>query len=232
MNAPLTVQLIILCLGNNRANEGGLWSNIIQSSNSQPHDRSGQLKDLGNIPWTANRQPGHQTTVVIDVQTRRQTILGFGGAFTEAAGFAWKKLSDDAQQTVLREYWGAEGIGYTLGRVAMNSPDFALSHYSYANDTADFELRSFQNDLRRDNEWVIPFIRAAINRSNEPGRTGGIHLFSAPWSPPAWMKVPFDRTNASEPNSSHLGAMDVCRPNSLLSGHDVQHAWALYFSKW
>ena len=228
----LAIKLIMLCLSNTRANQRGLWSNIVQSSNSQPHNRSGQLKDLGYIPWTTIRQSEHHTAVAIDAQTRRQIILGFGGAFTEAAGFAWGKLSHDAQQTVLREYWGADGTRYTLGRVAMNSPDFALSHYSYANDTADFELRSFQNDLRRDSEWVIPFIRAAINTSNKTGRTTGIRLFSAPWSPPAWMKVPFDRTNASEPNSSHIGAMDVCRPNSLLSGHDVNQAWALYFSKW
>ena len=155
--------------------------------------------------------------------------MGFGGAFTEASGYVWQNLSAVAQKRVLDEYWGAEGIGYTIGRVAMNSPDFALNDYSYANVSGDFKLAGFQHDLPRDNEYVLPLLRAALKTNTSPQ---GIRLFSAPWSPPAWMKKPFGNDNATEPNASTPGAMNVCRPDSLLLGADVRTAWALYFSLW
>eukprot|EP00935_MAST-01C_sp_MAST-1C-sp1_P002088 g2088.t1 len=185
---------------------------------------------MGPIKWATRAVSAPAVVVEVDVTTRRQTIHGFGGAFTEAASYVWANLSSKAQTRVLEEYWGTEGIGYTTGRVAMNSPDFALGHYSYANKSGDFQLSSFQESLPRDNQWVLPFLRAAIKTKG--GKPGAIRLFSAPWSPPAWMKVPFNDQNATEPNASQLGAMDVCRPNSLLAGADVQSAWALYFSKW
>ena len=44
---------------------------------------------------------------------------------------------------------------YTTGRVAMNSPDFALSDYSYANVSNDTLLKHFDHNLTRDNEYVL-----------------------------------------------------------------------------
>ena len=92
-------------------------------------------------------------------------------------------------------------------------------HYSYANTTGDLALADFQHGLPRDNEYVLPLLRAALNRSKVPA---SIRLFSAPWSPPAWMKVPF--------NPGGKGAMDVCRPDSLLP--ELRDVWAKYFSLW
>ena len=65
----------------------------------------------------------------------------------------------------------------------MNSPDFALSDYAYANVSGDLQLAHFDHTLARDNEYVLPLLRAALNTSGVP-----LKLFSAPWSPPAWMK--------------------------------------------
>ena len=214
------------------------WSSIVQSGDPQPHTRTGQLVDAGPIMWgmsPARREDEEaaeaSVTVEVDPTTRRQTVHGFGGAFTEAAAYVFANLPYAAQQRVLEEYWGSRGIGYTTGRVAMNSPDFALSHYSYANVSGDFTLSAFQSDLPRDNEWVLPFLRAAIKTAGKPG---ALRLFSAPWSPPAWMKVPFNDwpENVTEPDPKHPGTMDACRPDSLLNSSDVRRAWAMYFSKW
>ena len=93
----------------------------MQSGDIQPHTRKGQLVDLGPIRWAAIATGSAAVTVEVDVTTRRQTIHGFGGAFTEAASFVFANLSSAAKTRVLEEYWGAEGIGYTTGRVAMVS---------------------------------------------------------------------------------------------------------------
>ena len=196
------------------------WSSVVQSSNST--HGAGQLAEEGPIPWgvaALGPEGGDDdvVTVELDATTRRQRIFGFGGAFTEAAGVAFSRLSAQGQARVLSRYWGAEGLGYSTGRVAMNSPDFALGHYSYANTSGDTALASFQHGLPRDNEYVLPLLRAALRRSAVP-----LRLFSAPWSPPAWMKVPF--------NPGGQGAMDVCRPDSLRP--ELRDTWAKYFSLW
>jgi hypothetical protein len=224
---------------------GAAWSAVVQSGASQPHTREGQLRQMGPVRWGLADRPRSSArasiaglvatptvTVEVDHLTSRQRIHGFGGAFTEAAAYVWSLLPTAAgRQAVLDEYYGPSGIGYTTGRITMNSPDFALGHYSYANVTGDFNLSAFQHALPRDEVWVLPFLRAAIKTA---GRPGTIRLFSAPWSPPAWMKVPFDDwpENQTQPDPAHLGAMDVCRPDSLLNSSDVRKAWALYFSMW
>jgi glucosylceramidase len=192
------------------------FSSIIQSS------ETAQLVEVGPIVWQPASKPAEEDAAVImvelDVTTRRQTIFGFGGAFTEAAGYTFAQLSPAGREKVLSHYFDAEhGIGYTSGRIAMNSPDFALSHYSYANTTGDTNLTNFQHDLPRDNEYVLPLLRAALNRTEQP-----LRLFSAPWSPPAWFKVPF--------SPGGKGTMDVCRPDSLLP--ELRETWAKYFSLW
>lgn len=57
------------------------------------------------------------STVTIDRATRLQSIIGFGGAFTEAASYNFALLPAVQQEFVLDAYWGADGIGYTVGRV-------------------------------------------------------------------------------------------------------------------
>eukprot|EP00966_Prymnesium_polylepis_P275549 6366577-Prymnesium_polylepis.1 len=57
--------------------------------------------------------------LVIDRATTYQEILGFGGAFTEAAALNWRSLSPKDQETVIHRYFAAPedgGLGYTVGR--------------------------------------------------------------------------------------------------------------------
>ncbi len=214
---PIGVRLV-------RGSTSTPWSSIVQSSNQT---RNNQLAEVGPIPWggvsggasdVGEEDEDDTLTVELDTSSIRQQIFGFGGAFTEAAGYTFAHLPAEGQEKVLSLYFDeGQGIGYTTGRVAMNSPDFSLSHYSYANTSGDVLLTAFQHDLPRDNEYVLPLLRRALNRSH-----ASIRLFSAPWSPPSWMKVPF--------NPGGTGAMDVCRPDSLLP--ELRSTWAKYFSLW
>ncbi len=154
------------------------------------------------------KRPAETTTLrlFLDEADRDQTVLGYGGAFTEAAAITFASMSEAHQRTFLEAYFNPlTGLGYTLGRVAIHSCDFALGHYTYI-DEGDTTLESFS--IERDTRYVLPMIRSA---EAEAGRT--IDLLASPWSPPAWMK-----TNKQMAQGGKL----------LKSYYDL---WARYFIK-
>lgn len=106
-----------------------------------------------------------------------QTIIGFGGAFTEATGVSIKKLPADKQDKVIKEYFSKEGLNYSIGRLPIGSSDFSLNSYSYSNKT---DLSDFS--IEKDNNYIIPIVKSAqkINPN--------IQFLSSPWSPPKFMK--------------------------------------------
>jgi glucosylceramidase len=126
---------------------------------------------------------GHGATLLVDTSRRFQAMEGFGGAFTEAAAVVWQSLPSAAREQFLRDCFDpAHGHGYTLGRVHMNSCDFALGNYAHVETPDDFALESFNID--RDRRALLPFIQAALRAAGRP-----IKLLVSPWSPPAWMKT-------------------------------------------
>lgn len=125
----------------------------------------------------------HTTELVrIHPSFRYQTFEGFGGAFTEAAGYCFSKLGAEAQREVLEGYFGTTGLRYVLGRTPMNSCDFALGNYACVEDPTDTALESFS--IERDRRYILPLLKAAQAHSADP-----IRLMLSPWSPPAFMKT-------------------------------------------
>ena len=126
--------------------------------------------------------PKSPYTIEINANKRFQSVIGFGGAFTEAAAYNFSKLSSEQQSKILFLYFDpVEGLRYSVGRIAMNSCDFALGNYTYIDDF-DTTLSSF--DISREKEWVIPMIQEAQRTAKQP-----ISICVSPWSPPAWMKT-------------------------------------------
>lgn len=120
-------------------------------------------------------------TIKINPETEYQTIIGFGGAFTESACYNLYRVSKEVREKALKLYFDpVEGIGYTLGRVSIHSSDFSLNSYTYIQD-GDKELKTF--DISRDRIWVIPTIKDAERIAKQP-----IRLLASPWTPPAFMK--------------------------------------------
>ena len=121
-------------------------------------------------------------SVWVDAQRSFQTLLGFGGAFTEAAAVTWNNLPEAEREQVLRAYFDrAIGHGYAICRVHMNSCDFSLGNYAHADEPGDTELSGFS--IERDRQALLPFIKAAQRVAGQP-----LKLLMSPWSPPAWMK--------------------------------------------
>jgi len=119
--------------------------------------------------------------IFVDPSKTFQTMIGIGGALTDAAAETFYKLPAAKQQEFLTAYYDPQkGIGYTFGRTNMQSCDFSSESYSYV-ATGDKALKTFS--VSHDEKYRIPFIKAAA------ATTGGkLKLFISPWSPPAWMK--------------------------------------------
>jgi glucosylceramidase len=130
--------------------------------------------------------PVQETTsaaVVVDADIRFQTIVGIGGAFTEAAAVTLGKMSKANQKKIMDAYFDREhGLGYSLCRTHIQSCDFALGNYAYTEVSGDTELKHFSLD--RDRQTLLPMIKQATRIAGRP-----FLLFASPWSPPSWMKT-------------------------------------------
>ncbi len=121
-----------------------------------------------------------QPCVFIDPTHTFQTMVGIGGAITDASAETYAKLSPEVRAQFVKAYFSNEGIGYNLLRTNINSCDFSSGSYTYVKDN-DKELKSF--DISHDEKYKIPLIKEAI-------RSAGSNtlLYVSPWSPPSWMK--------------------------------------------
>ena len=119
--------------------------------------------------------------LVIYPDEKETTIRGFGGAFTEAAAHTYMGLPEDKKDDLIDDLYGDSGLRYTMGRIHMNSCDFALGNYTYIEE-GDETLDTF--DISHDKKEIIPMIEAATKKlGRQPV------LMMAPWSPPPFMKT-------------------------------------------
>jgi len=151
-------------------------------------DTSLRLAEVGNLVSAASFAPA----ITLDPTVRCQTIVGFGGAFTESACYNLYRVNPQVREQAIRLYFDpVEGIGYTIGRVSIHGCDFSLSSYTYIEE-GDADLKTF--DIARDFKYVIPVVREAERIA---GRKIG--LLGSPWTPPAFMK-----DNGSPIRGGHL----------------------------
>lgn len=136
----------------------------------------------GTLSFTELKQPTEgQISVFVDPNQTFQTVLGIGGAITDAAAETFAKIPKDKQQQLLEAYYDVnKGIGYTLARTTIHSSDFSSESYTYIKE-GDTELKTFSID--HDRKHRIPMIKRAIATAG-----GKLTLYASPWSPPAFMK--------------------------------------------
>ncbi|XP_037093999.1 lysosomal acid glucosylceramidase-like [Pollicipes pollicipes] len=113
----------------------------------------------------------------------RQRLLGFGGAFTDAAGVNINSLPEDVQAQLLHSYFAPDGLRYTIGRIPIGGCDFSTRPYTYDDVPGDDELENFAL-TEEDTLLKIPHLLTAHNMSG-----GSLRLFGSAWSAPAWMKT-------------------------------------------
>jgi len=138
--------------------------------------KAGEAELVDHLPATEKEE-----YIYVDPSKTFQTVLGIGGALTDAAAETFYKLPEDKRQEILTAYFDPQkGIGYTLGRTHIHSCDFSSESYTYVTN-GDKQLAGF--DIAHDLKYRIPFIKAALAKA-------GNHftLYASPWSPPGWMK--------------------------------------------
>ncbi|MDA9147970.1 glycosyl hydrolase family 30, partial [Schleiferiaceae bacterium] len=152
-------------------------------------------------------QKSEQHSIVsIDTKNRKQTIIGFGGAFTEATAHNINLLSPENRSEIIEAYFGDDGAAYSLTRTHMNSCDFSVTNYSYTPVEGDTLLEHFTIDPDRAD--ILPMIKDAQGVSKE-----GFKIFGSPWSAAPWMKD----------NNNYVGGK---------LKKEYYDTWALFFSKY
>ena len=113
--------------------------------------------------------------IVLNEKNLTSTILGFGGAITEASGYCYHNLSEEEKKNFINSI---KRSNYTFFRLPIGSSDFSLSSYSYVEkkDLSDFSIE-------RDLEYIVPLLKDIMEV------TPNIKLLASPWSPPKFMKT-------------------------------------------
>jgi len=183
----------------------GVAKNVtIYSSANNTNER---LTETKKIDFTKATQPVEtEFSVFVNPHKTFQSILGIGGAITDASAETYAKLPAEKKQELINAYYDkTKGIGYTLVRTNINSCDFSSESYSYIAD-GDKDLKTFS--INHDKTFRIPMIRQAMKAVGSQ-----FVLYASPWSPPAFMKD---------------------NNNMLLGGKlmpQFYNAWANYFTR-
>ena len=121
-------------------------------------------------------------TLILFPELTFQNITGFGGAFTEASASLLNQMSVEKRKEILSAYFSEEGANYSLTRTHINSCDFSLNNYSYAEVENDTSLLHF--NITPDKDDLIPMIKEAQDISPK-----GFKVIASPWTAPPWMKT-------------------------------------------
>ena len=137
---------------------------------------------------------------------RFQRVKGWGGCFNERGWESLQRLDDARRNKVLDQLFSDEGCGFSFCRMPIGANDYSMDWYSH--DEVEYDFAMDQFSIARDRRYLIPYIRAAMERKPE------LALFASPWSPPIWMKT-FKAYNHGR----------------LRSDPAVLEAYALYFQR-
>ncbi|MAH27078.1 MAG: glycosyl hydrolase family 30 [Opitutae bacterium] len=138
-------------------------------------DRLQPIEQLGRFAKTEHK-------LTIELEECYQTVVGFGGAFTEAGAHALSELSGEKRAQVLRDYFSPEGAHLTLTRTHIASCDFSLKNYTYAPVPGDVELNYFS--IEPDQRFLLPMIKDSLAVEG-----ADFKIMASPWTAPPWMKT-------------------------------------------
>ena len=176
MNKSIFTALFLL-IYNSMFCENALKSVTVYSTS----ENTNQRLTVTDIVHFSNVQSDADAAIFVNPSKTFQTILGLGGAITDASAEVFAKLPNNKQIELLEAYFDStKGIGYSLVRTHINSCDFSTESYSYIAD-GDKDLKTF--NVQHDKAFRIPLIKLAMKTANN-----NLTIYASPWSPPAFMK--------------------------------------------
>lgn len=105
-----------------------------------------------------NDGTGSHIHIKVNRDVKHQTIMGFGGAFTDATGINFKKMGPKFEDMMIRDCFGKEGLEYNIGRIPIGGSDFSTHGYAYDDNGEDKTLKNF-NLTQEDFEYKVCAIR-------------------------------------------------------------------------
>jgi glucosylceramidase len=141
-----------------------------------------KLSETAKLVFQKAGQPlEKEIWVFVDPSKTFQSMIGVGGAITDASAETFAKLPKDKQNELLEAFFDPQkGIGFSITRTNIGSCDFSSDSYSYSEEN-DNLLKTF--NISHDEKYKIPLIKKANATAGS-----NLPLFVSPWSPPAWMK--------------------------------------------
>lgn len=167
-----------------------------------------------------------ESAIVINPDSAKQIIDGFGGCFNESGWDALQTLTEQNRKDVLKNLFDTiAGCRFTIFRMPIGANDYAVNWYSHNETPEDFDMKNFSLD--RDKQRLIPYIKVA--QSYIPG----MKVWASPWCPPSWMKTNHHYACASNPQFNDLPAdgQGVEMKTQFRMEQKVLAAYALYFEK-
>lgn len=157
--------------------------------------------------------------ISVHPQIRYQEIHGFGGAFTDAAGYVYAQMDEASRAELIRTYFDPNEMNYAWGRTHIDSCDFSVEMYAADDDPEDTELAHM--DFTRGEKYVRPLLWDAEKAAGKK-----IRMMLTPWTPPAWMKTNGSRVHGGclREECAPLWAEYICRyaEHCMETGMDVR----------
>ncbi len=135
-----------------------------------------------------------------------QTLEGFGGAITDAAGYVFSKMTPGQQEELLDMYFSPDRMRYEKVRVHMDSCDFSTHVYSAVEEDNGDILGAFS--FRETERYILPLLEAGQKKAGKK-----LKLMLSPWSAPAFMKTNGSRLHGGsiKPEYRKAWAQYLCR---------------------
>lgn len=162
-------------------------------------DLKQKLSPQAELKFSGSK-PDNEPAVQVDERTTYQSILGLGNSLEHSTCYNLSLLPPDRREKALESLVDPEkGIGMSLMRICIGTPDFTASPWYTYDDMppgrTDPELKHFS--IAKDREYVLPILKLAKKINPQ------LKFFASPWSPPAWMKTN-DRIGGGKINPEHF----------------------------
>lgn len=170
------------------------------------------------VPFTSVSIQSEDAQMNINVRpnTTLQSILGFGGAVTDATAFQYRAFdSDDTRRAFVDTFYSSEtGANFTFSRVPMNAADFSRKNYVHAHrlDLSDWCLRDDNEPVECGRDFKLDVLGDIVKV-----QPSALKVYVSAWSaPPAFKSQSYDCSKVDglfecEQRASHEGDMNCTR---------------------
>lgn len=164
-------------------------------------------RQLEQKEWILTADDGTEERVInVYPQMRYQTMEGFGGALTDAAGSVFAQMEESRQEILLEKYFFPGEMNYNMVRMHIDSCDFSTHMYAADDEADDFRFEKFKlTDVER---YMFPLLDAVEKTYGKR-----VPIMLTPWSPPAYMKTNHSRTSGGSLKREYYEAWAcyICR---------------------